>query len=177
MIRIRRQRRGSGVLVLALLALVLPLSACSASPGGGANPLANREDTAKAKAECMADKGWDVTVEGDGGISFSGTADQLDSYKQALKECNDATGGSDVARDVEVTDDMLREAYQMQVDTLACLRDEGYDGLSDPPSLQSYLDSRGKWTPYAELPTGISQADWTALQKQCPQPQLSPPDD
>src|SRR3546814_130828 len=98
--------RDARILLVAMLALVLPFSACSESPeNGGMSPFGSRVEMAQAKASCMADKGWEVTVESDGGITFSGTAEQFDSYTQALEECNDETGASDVSHDMEITDD------------------------------------------------------------------------
>jgi hypothetical protein len=122
-------------------------------------------------AGCLAEKGWTVEVSADGGITFEGPDEQLEPYREAKSSCMDELG---FARPEAppITLEMLEAAYAMQVDTLQCLRDEGYDELSDPPSLQSYIDANAQWTPYAELPLQISEEDWMQLQVACPQPSL-----
>jgi hypothetical protein len=148
------------------------LAGCSPT-GDGASPLGSREDRAHAQAACLSQKGWDVDIEPDAGITWEGPVAQRDQYGKALEECRDQMG-SGQSPDDEVTNEMLRTAYDMQVETLECLRSKGYDELSDPPTLQTYLDANGQWTPYAELPLEISEADWYQLLETCPQPSISP---
>lgn len=150
---------------------LLALSGCAAHGGLENSPFASREDQAQAQAACLAGKGWIVTVSTDGGITYEGPAEQLEPFRAAKEQCAQEVGGAN-AGPTEVTEEMLRTAYSMQVETLECLRGEGYDELSDPPTLQAYLDAHALWTPYSELPLDISEADWLALQETCPQPAL-----
>ncbi len=70
---------------------------------------------------------------------------------------------------------MLTDGYALQMATLECLKGEGYGGFRDPPTLQSYIDSRGSWVPYGELPA-MPEDDWIQIQQICPQPNISPDD-
>jgi hypothetical protein len=121
---------------------------------------------------CMQQKGWDVSMGRGGGVTAELPSEQIDQYDAAQAEC-----GFDVADggDVVLTDEMLNDGYALQVDTFDCLREEGYDVLSDPPTLQAYIDRRGSWTPYGELPA-MPEDEWIQIQEVCPQSNISPDD-
>ena len=104
-------------------------------------------------------------------------SEQYDSHLEAQQECRSGTGVEEMYEDFVGTDEMLEEVYVLQIETLKCLRGQGFEGLSDPPTLQAYLDAGAKWTPYAELPMDISEDKWFAIQEECPQPSISPFDE
>ncbi len=160
-------------LLSTVVGVVIFLSGCSTGdpslPGELGGSSVDRD-----LAECLQDKGWGSEVGADGGVSTEFDSDQIDQYEAASKECAETIPGIDDAGSVEVTNDLLADGYALQVDTLECLRAEGYAGLSDAPTLQSYLDSRGSWTPYSELPLDMSETEWIEVQRACPQPNISP---
>lgn len=121
---------------------------------------------------CMQEKGWDVSIGRGGGVTAEYPEEQTDQYEAAQAAC-----GAEIPSvgDVVLTDEMLNDGYALQVNTLDCLRGEGYDGLSDPPTLQAYIDDRGSWTPYGELPA-MPEDEWIQIQETCPQPNISPDD-
>jgi hypothetical protein len=114
---------------------------------------------------CLSEHGWDVTVNPvDGGIENELPTEQGDAYSADLAACYDETGANEVR---ELTQDDYAKGYAMMLNSLECLRDEGVD-LPDAPSYQEYVDSKGMYTPYRDMPDGRSEE----LLAACPQPQL-----
>lgn len=146
--------------------LVLPLGACSAATSGSATPPPqSREEATERLAACLAERGWNVTINpADGGIDNEFPSDQEDAYAADRDACYDITGANDVR---ELTQDDYAKAYGMMLESLECLRNEGVD-LPDAPSYQEYVDSKGMYTPYRDMPDGRYEELLTA----CPQPQL-----
>jgi len=171
-----RPQHGAGLLAprwllgLASAVFAVALAGCSSPSTAPGSAPANREDEARAQARCLNDKGWDVAVGEDFGVSWEGPSAQIEQFQAAVQECRELVGTSVPQR--KLSDEMLRTAYGMQLDTLECLRREGYQGFSEPPTLQAYIDGRGQWTPYSELPLDISEPDWRHILEVCPQPQL-----
>ncbi len=58
----------------------------------------------------------------------------------------------------------LYELYGLQAD---CLRSMGYS--IEMISLESYIDRRGDWYPYDELPPSITPQEWGEITSACPQ--------
>lgn len=60
--------------------------------------------------------------------------------------------------------EVLYDLYLLEVE---CLRDLGI--AIDPPSLETYIDGDGFWTPYDDVPPPGSAQDWEAVNQTCPQ--------
>jgi hypothetical protein len=58
----------------------------------------------------------------------------------------------------------LQVFYELLVREAACLAVQGYP--VEVPSLDTYTDSNGRWSPYADVPM---TADWPVLNEECPQ--------
>lgn len=118
--------------------------------------------------ECMADRGWEVEdVTGDGGFSPG------EIPNEQVDELNDATFACWAEADVRpeyFTQSEWEAWHTGLMETTRCLEAEGYS-ISDPPSLQQFIDSQGEWTPYgALLQSGAIQGfDLPALQEVCPE--------
>ena len=120
----------------------------------------------------MQQKGWEVEIGRGGGVTAEYPEQQSDQYDAAQADCG---AGAVPAEALVVTDEMLIDGYALQVETLECLRAEGYEALSDPPTQQTYIDSQGSWLPYGDLPE-MSEDEWIGIQESCPQPNVSPDD-
>jgi hypothetical protein len=56
--------------------------------------------------------------------------------------------------------------YGLYMKAAECLRAEGFE--IDPPSLDTYIDMRGNWVPYDDLPE-LPGEEFIALEQKCPQ--------
>ncbi|QHO69625.1 hypothetical protein [Marisediminicola antarctica] len=165
-----RQSLPKSVVVLTLSVCVALISGCSTGAiERSSEYLQEGTPEEQQLLVCMQEKGWDVSIGRGGGVAAEFPSEQEDQYDAAQAGC-----GFDVAdgEDVVLTDELLNDGYALQVDTLDCLRGEGYDGLSDPPTLQAYIDERGSWTAYGELPA-MPEDEWIQIQETCPQPNVS----
>jgi len=60
--------------------------------------------------------------------------------------------------------------YERDLERAACLEGEGYE-VSQPPSLDAYIDARGAWDPYEEVGDRVdSGEEWDRLLTVCPPP-------
>jgi hypothetical protein len=154
---------GCGVLVV--VAVTLLLGGCSPAPGGDGDRPGSRAEATERFAECMTERGWIVTVDPvDGGVSAEFSSDQEDAYSADTDACYESTGANQAR---ELTQDDYAKGYAMMLESLECLRNEGVD-LPDAPSYQAYVDLKGMYTPYRDMPDGRYEELLTA----CPQPQL-----
>lgn len=124
---------------------------------------------ATAQSDCLHEAGFpDVSVMDDGGLQVLGVPD---SQKEALAVAQYVCGVK-YAIDPQYTDpfteDELNSIYVYYVDFLVpCLTGQGYS-VADVPSRGSFVDSRGRWSPYESVEPG-TQESWVALNKTCPQ--------
>jgi hypothetical protein len=125
---------------------------------------------------CLKDKGWDVTIDWDGGVGASSETIP-DAQKQLY--LNDATECGQLVDDLQVnlTDAEKSTIYQAELRERDCLADLGYS-VDEAPSLQTYLDtySTEMWTAFGNSSAvtaaqGMSRKDFKKLSLACPQPQ------
>lgn len=98
--------------------------------------------------ECMRDAGWSG-VDSDEGMIFSFRDDQRSQFDSSDADCL-LQGGLDTGVPREVSDEDRREGYESLLVMRDCLLANGFD-IPSPPSIQSYLDEGGVWSPFMAL--------------------------
>lgn len=158
--------RRAGWMLSTVGVMALLLGGCAVPSGGSGVPRpSSRAEATELLAECLRERGWEVTVNPvDGGIDSEYPSDQEDAASADSKACYESTGANQ-AREL-TADDYIR-GYAMMLESLKCLREQGVD-LPDAPSFQEYVDSKGNYTPYRDLPDGRYEELLTA----CPQPHI-----
>ncbi|MFC4613442.1 hypothetical protein ACFO3K_01830 [Cellulomonas algicola] len=169
--------------------LALTAAGCSADeapvetewkpPAWFAEQAREREEVAAKMQTCMDAKGWTVTLDEYGGAAEPFTSeDEANRFSEDSMACQEEAG----RRLGALTEDELREAYTRDVDTMMCLRNEGFD-MADPPTVDTYVESRladpppdDLWVPYTDpavqgaLESGSLSADGLVeLERTCPQ--------
>lgn len=191
---LRRRRRTAlcfAVLVYCAVLACCALALTGCSPGAGsAGPTPNqgllRGDSSvsdqgagnspitDALFRCITDRGWKVGLTADGAIEASSEtipAEQYDLYVKDTWECNAA-----VSARFPVDDNQKNLLYAAELVERTCLQRHGYT-VDDPPSLQSFLDtydtrprSDAATSDLGTLSQTMSEADWIAINRACPQP-------
>lgn len=119
--------------------------------------------------DCMAREGWigqEVPAVNDPsatGIGYSYTAEQAPQFQASNALCVEESGLGAVVPPRTEAD--MREGYESVLNMRECLTLEGFD-IPKAPTLQSYLDDGGVWTPYDDIAT---LADFQAAERVCPQ--------
>lgn len=134
----------------------------------------------EALAACLRESGWpDARVAGDGIAIPSMTAAQADDLRVAREACGAEMGSA--PNDVPLTQDRAREIYAHQLQTVMCLQNQGYAFTTSPPSEEVFVASllalaernglveEAPWSPYEDLPEGLSQDEWDEVNERCPQ--------
>lgn len=135
--------------------------------------MVEQSDWAGAVAACMVDAGFvDTTASVGGGIDWGVfPAEQAEAQAVALYAC-EARYPLDPRYSMELNRSQLEYLHYYRVHVLAkCLEGAGVK-VSEPPSLQKFLDSRSSgedWTPYSDVPDSVSETDWNELNRECPQ--------
>lgn len=140
----------------------------SARPEQSLRDLTHRE-VMELIASCLREEGWNPVLTEDGGLRFGGVPVELrETLREATAECERRIGMPE-PRPLDAGE--LEEVYAMQLEALACVRSEGYQ-LPDPPSLEAYIESQGRWQPHEQAfhLLGTDDAEWTRLNEVCPQP-------
>ncbi|AGW41216.1 hypothetical protein O159_11230 [Leifsonia xyli subsp. cynodontis DSM 46306] len=121
-------------------------------------------DLAKARADCLNDKGWNVTVDDDAQIHASYPSAKDAGYQKDSHACLLKLG---IDPDAPTPDSVVSAMYPLYEKGAACLIAHGWP-ISEAPSLQVFKDTyeTNPWFPWGEVPTG-SLADALKL---CPQP-------
>ncbi|PKI92879.1 hypothetical protein CW368_00795 [Actinomycetales bacterium SN12] len=123
-----------------------------------------------ALADCLNEKGWEVTVsEKDGAVRFEGATAQMDQYQADQEECMP----DDAPTLADLTDAQWAELYVMETQTAQCLRDDGV-AVPEVPSEQVFVEKyQGSepWTSYSFVGE-VAQDRWEELNDICPQPSL-----
>lgn len=148
-------------------------------PAWFAEQARQREEMAASLQSCMEQLGWAVTMNEFGGTDTPFTdGDELARFESDSADCQEQAG-----RDLsQRTEEEIRQDYQKDLDTLECLRAQGFD-MADPPSEESYVESRlatpppdDAWLPYGDpaiqdaLVSGeLTDEDVAALERKCPQ--------
>jgi hypothetical protein len=116
-------------------------------------------------ARCVRDRGFPVSLTQDGpGLSYELVPPEQAQLEYAVEVACKA--GLNLQAYQPVSVEQLEEAYAYEVALAGCLEDQGYS-VSDPPSLDSFIDSQGYWSPYSDLPDSALMNQ--ALNRVCPQ--------
>jgi hypothetical protein len=121
-------------------------------------------ETTRLLVRCVNDQGFAVTLDPDGGIGYASVPAEQNQLADAVYYACKA--GLRLESPGPMSVEQLEEAYAYMVALAGCLEDQGYS-VSDPPSLDAYIDSQGYWNPYSDLSVPLS--DWVPLNRVCPQ--------
>lgn len=124
-------------------------------------------DFQKRYAACLAEYGFEATPGSGGSLEAQIPASQEDVYYRARDACVASLGYDS---EPQLTDDQLRTGYALMVEARQCLTTLGYD-LPPEPSLQTYIDDGGAYTPFADL-SNAALMKLDEIERHCPQPQL-----
>lgn len=153
-----------------------PSAPSSAAPTSIATPAAapmhdTMESWLTAVQSCMAAEGWEVTVDlPQNGIGANPPPSQMEVFRGALKACMQESGTS--PNQIPVTPESAADYYDHMLVTKDCLEARGITA-SEPPSkatfMDDYLAGRAPWSPYADVPKDLTEAEWEDLNLECPQ--------
>lgn len=174
--------RGSNLVAASLLitlaaTLVSCSSATDASSGAGADPESfSLSPAADTVYQCLRDRGWDVTINWDGGIEANSSqvpSGQQDLYVSDEKECWALIDDRIERMDSEA----IADVYKQELATRECLIDHGFD-VDPAPSEQQYIDSfhDERWMAYGAstlTTTPIGESEFREVSEKCPQPAWS----
>lgn len=159
-----------GALAVASLALIVSGCAAPTSP----SPSESKVPAASGAwsdnmTDCLEEKGWEVDVLADGGISSQIPDGQEEIYRSDLSTCR-AKYGYDV--DPVYTDDEARDIYAQVLNVAECLREKGFDP-GEAPSEQTFVEQLqtgpGGWDPYIDLyPQVMDTDEYMTVVKDCP---------
>ncbi|MEZ3162133.1 hypothetical protein AB1K54_16590 [Microbacterium sp. BWT-B31] len=149
-------------LVAGVMVVAAVLSGCVASTETSPYPT-SETDATQALLRCLRDHSWDAQLE-QGGVSVGTAKEQADVLARDTEECNE-----DLDPAKFVTDEQRAAFYDLQVQTAACLTENG--SPVTPPSRQAFLDDGAKWNPYVALREsgGMPTGGFDRLNSLCPQ--------
>ncbi len=126
---------------------------------------------ARWTAECYTSAGWPSRVDPPGSnvVVYEGANAPVFAASVEKRRCDAEALLRYPYPPPPQTREEWRRVYQRQLDAAACLESEGY-ALPDPPSLDAFIDSGGRWSAYAFVPDQISGDEWNRLLATCPQP-------
>lgn len=139
------------------LSLLLVMAACSSSGNAtGRNQAApglfdpvqldeipDFDEWARVYAACMRGKGWNATIEDDGGVAIDDrTADQRVLAQVDREECNAEMVESGVIPDPRrpPSEEIVRDVYDLALELRACFVENGY-AVPEAPSWETFLES------------------------------------
>lgn len=139
------------------ICLSLLLSGCGGQDGSApvseAPAAAAVEEYGPGMQRCLGEAGYEVQVMADGGIRGQVHPDQMSVFDEVHKACETEVSGHLVQ---EASDDQFRTLYTQRLALKDCLTAEGFT-ISEPPSVQVFIDSGGQWQPYADVATDSSE--------------------
>lgn len=157
-------------------ALILCVAGCTSTsrdsrePSPTATVAGNQADYDRsvATAECLTDKGWDASVDGQGGwgVVSEVPTDQQPIYDADYESCIKVLGFDDFS----VTEDSAIATYKNNTRVAECLVEAGYS-VPETPTQSSFvaatLEEPNKeiWNPYALI---AQDEVWSAVTA-CPQ--------
>lgn len=161
-------------LTVALAALVVVLSGCASAqtdPQQSASAAGSMEQQTAQNAlvACLADAGWSVEVDADGGIFVPGGVpdEQFPTYQAAIETCTvSRQSGVPQLADLSAAD--WTRLYELESKTAECLRAEGVD-VPAIPSEQAFIEqyrSSEPWTSYGFVGS-VDEGVWGALNASC----------
>ena len=169
------KRRLTG-LALVVLLLIAGCGTYQDPPGTEASASSGNRTTMpdwlNEMATCMKDQGWDVRVdvEQNGIISDTLPASQQASFSRGRESCEKQVGRA--PNDVPMTPKLASDMYDHLLQMKDCLKDEGFQS-SEPPSrstfVEDYMSGRPPWSPFLDVPPDLTDEEWHALLRKCPQ--------
>ncbi len=139
----------------------------SSTTGGMDSGAVFRETAQRVFADCMRERGFDAVSTADGASEVVSPPGQEAAAEAAGEEC--AQQVRDLAPPRPLTEDELREFFELQLAVAGCLRGLGYS-IPDPPSFERFAETQGgAWIPYGFLPA-MDEETWLAVNERCPQP-------
>lgn len=148
-----------------------------ASPEHGEYLATALNELTQAIVSCLADHGIAATATEDGGVEVD-TAPGEDPTPifELQQECErDLVAAGRIPPPSQPTREYFEGAYAYNLTLKGCLEAEGFE-ISDPPSLETYIDSymnpasEGAWAPYNDISlSGVGSARWEELNRICPQ--------
>ena len=116
--------------------IALALASCSATSEPPVDEVLNTSRAAVIVG-CLADRGWDLSVRFDGGVSISDVPEEQQGPLLAdVRECEEEFPYQ------APTASQIREIYAAELDNRECLIDLGYE-IGPPPSEQAFVDTFG----------------------------------
>ena len=115
-------------------------------------------------AECLQADGWDVTIDyrrGLEGYETSVSTDQEDALTTAEAECQSKFPAREQTPMEEWGDEEWQDAYDSELTTAECLRNEGYE-VPEAPSLETYREGLMSPPESGEVPTTSASSPWSA---------------
>ncbi|WP_157156290.1 hypothetical protein [Diaminobutyricimonas sp. LJ205] len=89
---------------------------------------------------------------------------QDEAFAESDAACMKGAGIEEVLAAAPPREEVLLKGHQAVINMRACLVENGWD-IPAAPSLQTYVESDGAFTPYEHVPL----ADFSAAEKVCPQ--------
>ena len=122
-------------------------------------------DLANARAACLNESGWGVTVNGEGQIVANFRADLEAEYEQDNLACLKKIG---IDPDAPTPENVVNDAYGIYQNGAKCLRKAGWP-ISKAPTFQTFKDTyeTDAWFPWEEIP----DVDLDEAVKLCPGPE------
>jgi hypothetical protein len=171
--RARSTRSGIGFSLIVLSSVTILLSGCAAAgiPETSSSQSEVRKkyprpiDLANARAACLNELGWGVTVNAEGQISANFVAELEAEYESDDVTCLKKIG---IDPNAPTPESVINDAYGIHQNGAKCLRKAGWK-ISKAPTFQTFKDTylTDTWFPWDEVPdTELREA-----LKQCPAPE------
>lgn len=164
-----------------MVALSVAIAGC-AGPDGSATASSLPTDSgsitlaerAVLEVECLAGRGFEAEAFGEVVIGPRIREDQELAYEVASDQCDEEVearypGSRAVPR--ARSDEELADMYRQQLEVWECLRDEGYEDIPAPPSVEAWIESwraGPPWDPYVFVSVD-SEKEWVRINEKCPQ--------
>lgn len=102
--------------------------------------------------DCLKAKGYDATLQEDGGVSLPGfrTGKEQEKLMEEQRSCTSSIDPRRLEPPPELTDDQWMQFYGYLVAQVECLRSLGHD-VPPPPDFETWRASDRLWDPYIVL--------------------------
>ncbi len=128
------------------------------------------DEFATVQVACMQSEGFDARLTSDGeGIDYSAIPpEQSDQLRVTIYTCESKYPIGAIYL-VPLNESQLRILFDYRAGDLSyCISEHGYTP-DVPPSLTTFIEAEGDWSPYDQLTKVLSPIDLTELIEACPQ--------
>ena len=153
---------------IASVVIALCLAGCAAEPDTAEIDYVTSEAEADQRyADCMEEKGWEPSVDPNGGVEIGGHESQIEKLTADGEECDSRPE----MQSKPWTDEDYRLYYEAVSKVADCVAAAGYD-VPEKPSLQVFIDqikgvaSEDQWYPHENVP----DSDLSKMLNTCPEP-------